>query len=215
MATAMTFTSLLAQLRAYLERGNVADEAVYEQLPNLVNNGERRIATELKIEGFLVFLSGTMTAGTSVYPKPVGWKRTTSWRIGTGATLSSTKYIYTRVYEFLRFYWPDSSLTAEPEFYSDYNFEHWLVAPTPDLAYPYEVSCYVQHTLLSEENQTNWLTENVPQLVLYAALLEATPFLKDDARIPIWKEFYDRTASTLNGEDMSRIFDRAAVRKEA
>ena len=56
MAYAMTFASLQVDLRRYLERGfTLADDPyVYEQLPRLINMAERRIARDLKIQGFIV-----------------------------------------------------------------------------------------------------------------------------------------------------------------
>jgi hypothetical protein len=69
--------------------------------------------------------------------------------------------------------------------------------------------------LLDDVVQTNWLSEYAPQLLLYGTLLEATPFLKNDERIPVWQSMYDRAAAMLNGEDLAKILDRSAVRKEA
>ena len=90
-----------------------------------------------------------------------------------------------------------------------------MIAPTPNSNYPVEVLYYELPPLLSDEVQTNWITERVPQLLLYATLLEAAPFLKNDERIQVWQAMYDRTAGMVNGEDLARMIDRAAVRKEA
>ena len=68
---------------------------------------------------------------------------------------------------------------------------------------------------VDEGVQTNWITEYAPQLLLYGTLVEATPFLKNDERIPVWQSMYDRAAAMLNGEDLAKILDRSAVRKEA
>jgi hypothetical protein len=59
------------------------------------------------------------------------------------------------------------------------------------------------------------LTEYAPDLLTYATLLEATPFLKNDERIATWQAMYDRAAQALNGEDLKRILDRSANRSEA
>ena len=69
--------------------------------------------------------------------------------------------------------------------------------------------------LLSSVNQTNWLTEYAPQLLLYGTLLEATPFLKNDERIGVWQQFYDRALNALNTEDLKKMADRASFRTEA
>ena len=100
-------------------------------------------------------------------------------------------------------------------FYADYDYQHWLVTPTPASAQTLEVMYYEQPALLGDDSQTNWLTEYAPDLLTYATLLEATPFLKNDERIQTWQAMYDRAAQALNGEDLKRIMDRSANRSEA
>ncbi len=217
MAQTMTFTTLQEDIRRYLERGATyaSDPVVYEQIPRLINLAERRISRELKIQGFINVVTGTLTVGQSVYAKPDRWRDTVSMNIGTGNQNNTRKVLFTRAYEYLLSYWPDRSQTDEPIFYSDYDYDHWLIAPTPDAEYPFEILYYELPPLLDDVVQTNWLTEYAPQLLLYGALLEATPFLKNDERINVWQQMYDRAAAMLNGEDLAKILDRTAVRKEA
>lgn len=217
MATSMTFETLKGDVLRYMERSdNVSlDPTFAEQLPRLINLAERRIARELKVQGFINVVNSTLIEGQSVIPKPDRWRDTISINIGTGDENNTRKTLLTRSYEYLRSYWPDNTATGEPEFYGDYNYNNWLIAPSADAAYPFEILYYELPPLLDESVQTNWLTENAPQLILYGTLLEATPFLKNDDRIPTWQAMYDRAAAMLNGEDLAKILDRAAVRKEA
>ena len=217
MATNMTFTTLKEDVQRYLERGSsyASDPVVFEQIPRLINLAERRIARELKVQGFIHVVNGIMAPGQSVYDKPDRWRDTISINFGSGAGLATRTPLFTRSYEYCRAYWPDESQTAQPLFYSDYDYDHWLFAPTPDVAYPFEILYYELPPLLDEVTQSNWLTDYAPQLLLYGTLLEATPFLKNDDRIPTWQNYYDRAAGMLNGEDLAKILDRASVRKEA
>lgn len=217
MSTTMTFTSLKEDVQRYLERGATlaSDAVVYEQIPRLINLAERRIARELKVQGFINVVTGTLNAGNSVLPKPDRWRDTISINIGIGATNNQRKFLFTRDYEYLRSYWPNALDTDEPVFYSDYDYNHWLIAPTPNEDYPFEILYYELPPLLDDETQTNWMTEYAPQLLLYGTLLEATPFLKNDERIPVWQTMYDRSAAMLNGEDLAKVLDRSATRKEA
>lgn len=217
MATTMTFTTLQQDVRRYLERGTTyaSDPVVFEQIPRLINLAERRIARELKIQGFINVVAGTLQTGVSVYNKPDRWRDTVSINIGTGSQNNTRKVLFSRVYEYMLSYWPDRTATEEPIFYSDYDFSHWLIAPTPDEEYPFEILYYELPPLLDDAVQTNWLTEYAPQLLLYGTLLEATPFLKNDERMPVWQSMYDRAAAMLNGEDLAKILDRSSVRKEA
>ena len=216
MSTTVTFTTLKQDVRRYLERGGSAttDPVVFDQIPRLINLAERRAAAELKILGFQNYVTTTLTVGQSVYAKPDRWRDTISVNIGTGATFTNRTFLFPRSYEYLRSYWPNEATTDQPLFYSDYDYAHWLIIPPPAQAYPAEFAYYELPELLDETVQTNWLTEYAPQLLLYGTLLEAAPFLKNDERIPTWQQMYDRAAAITNGEDLGRILDRAAVRKE-
>jgi len=217
MPTTMTFTTLKQDVERYLERGGtlVSDPRVFEQIPRLINLAERRIARELKIQGLINVVTDTLIPGQSVYAKPDRWRDTVSINVGLGPTKTNRTAVQARSYEYLRSYWPDESVRAEPELYADYDYQHWLIIPTPDEAYPIEILYYELPPMLDDVVQSNWLTDYAPQALLYASLLEATPFLKNDERIQVWQGMYDRAAAMLNGEDLSKIFDRAATRKEA
>jgi len=210
MSYSMTYDSLLVDVRRYLERGftQESDQIVYDQLPRLVTLGERRIARELKIQGFIRAVTTPLSTGVAVYLKPDRWRDTVSMTV-TGSP------IFARSYEYCRSYWPDEAETGAPQFYADYDFQHWLITPPPDANYDLEILYYEQPALLGDELQTNWLTDYAPDLLLYATLLEASPFLKNDERVGMWQAMYDRSAKALSGEDLGRIMDRSANRSEA
>jgi hypothetical protein len=214
MAQTTTFTTLKEDIRRYLERGFTlaSDAIVYEQIPRLINLAERRIARELKVQGMINVVTSAMSPGLAVYPKPDRWRTTVSFNFGIG---NEYNQLFPRSYEYVRSYWPNREETDVPLFYADYDYNNWIVSPTPDQAYPFEVLIYQLPPLLDDANQSNWLTEYAPQVLLYACLLEATPFLKNDERIPVWQQMYDRAMQALNGEDLSKILDRSARRTEA
>ncbi len=209
MAYVLTFNSLQEDLRRYLERGftDASDPIVYEQLPRLINLAERRISTELKLQGFIRAITTNLAAGVSVYEKPDRWRDTVSMTL-------NGQPIFGRSYEYLKSYWPTESQLGSPEFYADYDYNHWLIAPTPSASGTLEILYYEMPQLLDDSNQTNWLTTFAPGALLYASLLEATPFLKNDERVPMWQGLYDRAAQSLSGADLAKILDRSAMRTE-
>lgn len=220
MPTSMTFSSLSADLQNYLERGTPLDPIVAAQIPELINLAERAIATALKIQGFVTPVTSGLVAGTSVYAKPNGWRQTISMNYGAGADQNVRTPLLPRSYEYCRAFWPDSSITDPnlvnvPKFYADYDFNHWLIVPTPAINYPWEINYYGQPPLLDNTNQTNWLTNYAPNLLLYRALLEATPFIKNDERIPTWEKMYQEQLAQIDMQDLQKIADRAAVRSKA
>ena len=217
MPQAMTYTTLQNDVRSYLERGGslATDPLVFAQIPNLITLAERRISRDLKIQGFQTVVVTNLQTGVAVLAKPDRWRETISMNIGTGLNNNTRAQVFTRDYEYCRSYWPDETEVDQPLFYADYNYSNWLLVPTPDQDYPIEILYYELPALLDENNQTNWLTEFAPNLLLYATLLEATPFLKNDERIPVWQAMYAQAAQALQEEDMKKVLDRGAVRNEA
>lgn len=57
----------------------------------------------------------------------------------------------------------------------------------------------------SADAAAHFLIVNFPQLCLYGTLLQAMPYLKDDARVMLWKGAYDLQVATYR----SRISDEA------
>lgn len=215
MPTAMNFTSLVDEVAKYLERGGAADPDVRAQIPTCVNYAERRMARDLKIEGVQMVAANTMTIGVSVYPKPDRWRDTISINFGTGTGNKARTPIYARSYEYCRNIWPDESVTGQPRFYADYDNDHFLIAPTPNQAYPFELLYHGMPPLLDETNQTNWLTQYVPQMLLYATLWEVALFCRSFDQTGVWQKEYQTALGAINGEEVRKMADRAATRQGA
>lgn len=216
MAYVMTYTTLVADLQAYIARGYPTDPTVYAQIPHLVAMSEKDINRTLKPQGFEVYVTSTFIASAagSVLQKPDRWRETFFWSMGTGATYNVRKTLWPKSLPYLRDYWPNVTVLGEPKYYGDYGPFHWLVAPSPDYAYPFEIGYYELLQPLDETNQTNWLTQYAPDLLLYASLLQAAPFLKNDERIATWQGMYDKAASTLLAEDARKLMDKSESTQE-
>ena len=89
-----------------------------------------------------------------------------------------------------------------------------MIAPTPNAASTLEI-LYYEQPALGRYIAKQLATEYAPELILYASLLEATPFLKNDDRVQLWQGLYDRCAQAFSGQDLGRILDRSAQRSEA
>jgi hypothetical protein len=205
----MTYNSLVNQVLDYLNR---TDTDTANEIPNFIYQAEQRICRESKNIGLEVYVTNAFTPGVSVYAKPARWRRNITFNFGNGNSNNVRNQIQLRSYEYLRMYWSDPTQMAAPLFYSDYAYEHFLVAPTPDQAYPFELGYLELPEPLSVNVQTNWLTNYAPDVLLYATLLEAIPFLKNDERIPVWQQLYDRGIQSLNSQDDQRITDRGSNR---
>jgi hypothetical protein len=205
MAAVMTYTSLAADIESYLER---TDTATVNKIPTFIMLAEQVIASQIKFLGNLTVNVSTMVQGDPVIAKPARWHKTVSMNVTVDGVKSP---VFLRKYEYLREYWPEATTEDIPKFYADYDYTHWLIAPTPADAYTFEVLYYERVQPLDASNQTNWFTEYAPQALLYGSLLQAMPFLKNDERMPMWRAEYDLIINTLKTEDLQRIGDRQAI----
>jgi hypothetical protein len=204
-ASVMTYDSLVENIQGYLER---TDDATVQKIPLFIMLAEQVIASELKFLGNINVVNSAMTANANIIQKPARWHKTVSMNITVGGVRQP---VLLRKYEYLREYWPNETLTGTPSFYCDYNYDNWLVAPTPDTNYSFEVLYYQRLQPLDSTNQTNWLTIYAPQALLYGSLLQAMPWLKNDDRMPMWKAEYQAIIQTLKTEDVQRIGDRQST----
>lgn len=205
VAAVMTYDSLVADISSYLER---TDQQTLEKIPTFIMLAEQVIAAEIKFLGNLTVNQSNMVQGQAVIDKPARWHKTVSMNVTVGGVRQP---VLLRKYEYLREYWPDPADTDVPKFYCDYDYTHWLIAPTPDSAYTFEVLYYERIQPLDSSNQTNWFTIYAPQALLYGSLLQAMPFLKNDERMPMWQAQYQNIMNVLKAEDVARLGDRQTI----
>jgi hypothetical protein len=60
---------------------------------------------------------------------------------------------------------------------------------------------YAKPDALSDSNASNVFMANAPDALLYGALVEAEPYLMNDARIQVWSSFYANAVTALNTSD--------------
>jgi hypothetical protein len=211
MSFVMTYNSLVDKIKEYLER---TDSSLVDQIPTFIQLAETRLARELKHLGFQRVVTNTFSQGQATVAKPSRWRETISFNYGSGTGNNTRNTVFQRSYEYCRTYWPDPTVTGAPKYFADYNYSNWLIAPTPDSAYPFEIVYYEMVQPIDSTNQTNWLTEFAPDLLLYATLLETAPYLKVDERIPVWQQMYDRAMAAEKGQDIHRLVDRDQISME-
>lgn len=204
MSSNFTYDIIVAQLTSYAER---PDAAYLAQIPVFLALAENRLATEMKQQGFQAVVTGNM-ALTNVQDKPTFWKENISF----GYLLNGVfQPLYLRSLEYIRAWWPNTSVAGVPKYYADYNINHFYVAGTPASAYTFELVYYARLDPLTPSHQENWMTLNAPQALLYACLLEAALWRKNQADVVKWTDQYRGAVSSLINENRERLVDRNAV----
>ena len=203
----LTYDSLSKDIQQYAERD---DDKFVAQLPRFIMMAEQRIAVEAKGLGLVRVVNSKFQANNPVVEKPARWRQTKSWSYVNSKGV--TVYLAPRKYEYCKLYTSDS-VAGDPEYYADADYTHLYVSVPPVSAMTFELSYYERPDPLSEANQTNWTTQNAPQLLLYACLLEAQPFLKNLSMLSMWQSQYAEALASLQREEANFNHDSTEAGK--
>nr|WP_235999396.1 hypothetical protein [Bradyrhizobium uaiense] len=94
---------------------------------------------------------------------------------------------------------------AQPQFFTIFGNEIEL-GPGPDAVYTVEM-VYRQNIPALATNNTNWLLTLAPDIYLYGALMEAAPYIKEDARIQTWGAGLASALGDLNQLGLTSAFN--------
>jgi hypothetical protein len=219
----MNYTTLLNQIIVYANRGN--STGFQEAVPYFIEMGQQKIWKELNTTGFQKTTQlKKFQVNNATIEKPADWQETISIIYGSADNFFINNVVlFPRSYEFCINYWPNVNLSDAanpPLFYSDYQpgqenvspYKYYLIVPTPDKEYNYQITYIGRPNLITNENQTNILTDYYPDLLFYACFLEALIYLKDDQRMPVYTKLYQEALAAANNLTKDRYIDRSVKR---
>jgi len=219
----MNYNTLVDQIIAYANRGGSIEFAA--AIPYFIEMGQQKIWKELNTTGFQKTTQlKKFQVNNATIEKPADWQETISIIYGSADNFFINNVVlFPRSYEFCINYWPNVNLSDAanpPLFYSDYQpgqenvspYKYYLIVPTPDKEYNYQITYIGRPNLITNENQTNILTDYYPDLLFYAAFLEALIYLKDDQRMPVYTKLYQESLTSANNLTKDRYIDRSVKR---
>lgn len=166
-----------------------------ERVPELVSLGEGRLYAELRIRFMETTSNVTITGSTRTSALP------TRWLGGRSVYISGTpnrRLEYKTPVE----YWSihSSRTSAKPDVFT-IEGENFTWGPVPDAGYTAVATFYQKPAALSADADTNGLFTLAPNLLLYTSLIEASPFLGNDARILTWTTLYEDLMMKVHAAD--------------
>ncbi len=188
------FTEIKAAVAEWLDRSDLSNN-----IPDFISLAEVRINRDLRVRAMEQRSQATTTSGNRYIALPPGYLQMRNIQLNTDP-VTPLEFISLEMLD--RLY--GSNATGKPIAYSIVGGEIQL-APIPDSTYDLEVAFYKKFDSLGDgTNSTvtsNWLTTNAPDLILYASLLEAEPFLKNDERVQLWLTGYENAVRKLTAAD--------------
>lgn len=174
----------------------LADDELSQYLEDFISLGEARIYRDLRIRCMEASLSSAISSG--VVAVPTRYKAMKYAYLDGAPIYKLTRKTADWIYQ----NYPTRSSSGVPSFFAR-EAESFIFGPYPDSAYTMKGVYYQSLAALSDSNTTNWFTSNAPDILLFASLCEANPFIKDDVRIALWENKYQMTKSRIQIEDNS------------
>ena len=174
----MSFT--LTTLTSSIQEWTQNDESTFvAEIPFFIKNAEERIFKVVDLDYFRKNVTGSMTSGNKFLEKPSDYLATFSLSYVNSS--SQNVFLLQKDVNYIQEFTPNPSTTGSPRFYSSFDVDTFIVAPTPDASYAVELHYYYRPASLTTDNSgTTWISTNAPDALLYACLVEAYTFMKGE-----------------------------------
>ena len=199
-----TYAELTQQIIDYTETdSNVLTTAI---LNDIIEHAESRIFRNADLDVFKKYKTANLTIGDPFVAMP-------------GATPQLFAFIrYIQIFStdnvritlekkdtsFINEFIPNRTTTGTPKYYANWDNDTIILAPSPDATYTVELAYNAQPTGLSSSNTTTWVSNNAPEMLLYACLVEAFKFLKNPQMVQMYESYYKTALQPFVGEQMGR-----------
>ena len=183
-------TTLKTMIKSYTEVSDtVFTDAILE---NLILNAQQRIMYEVPIDADRKSQTGNLVVGQTTINCPAGalFIRGVQVYTSTSAVTGANEWLLKKDATYLQEYVSstESASRGKPKYYamfggatglSDTTSGRIMFAPVPDATYSFKVHYNLMPaTLEASSNETNYISLNFPQGLLYACLVEAYGYLK-------------------------------------
>ena len=195
----MTYTELVTKIRDYTEvDSNVLTATI---INGFIENAEFRILRDVDSDNNRKYATATVVVTQKYFNVPDNCLVIRSVQITVSG---ETKFLDIRDVTFVNEY-NSESLQGAPKYYANWDENTVIVAPTPDQAYTVQVNYILKPTGLSSNTANTYLSQQFPNGLLYACLVEAYGFLKGpNDMLQYYENRYKQAIEGFSLEQMGR-----------
>ena len=201
----MTYAELLQKIRDYTEvDSNVLTDSI---LNGIIENVEFKILRDVDSDNNRRYDTANLVTSDRFINRPAGLLVVRSVQIvdsNGSSEPDNREFLQYRDTSFMSEFNPTGA-TGVPKYYSLWDEEKIVVAPTPDATYEIQLNYILKDPGLSATNTTTYLSLNFPDGLLYACLAEAYGFLKGPVdMLQLYDKKYGEAAQRFSIEQMGR-----------
>jgi hypothetical protein len=185
-----TYTELQTTIANYLARSDLTT-----QIPDFIRLAELRLRRDLRIRQMLKSVTTVTVAGDETVELPSDFLEVRDLVI-VGTPVQPLSYYSPSAFNRNTRSWESGKPIDYTVLANDFQ-----LSPVPDAVYTVKMFYFASPTFLSSSNASNAFLANTPDALLYGSLLEAAPYLMDDARINTWGTMFDRAMASITRSD--------------
>jgi hypothetical protein len=195
----MTYTELVTKIRNYTEvDSNVLTATIID---GFIQDAEFRILRDVDSDNNRQYATSSIIVDQKYFNTPDNLLIIRSAQITVGGEL---RFLDVRDMSFINEY-NQEQITGAPKYYANWDENTVIVAPTPDQAYTIQLNYILKPTGLSANTATTYLSQQFPNGLLYACLVEAYGFLKGPQdMLQYYENRYKQAIEGFSLEQMGR-----------
>ena len=196
----MNYAELVQAIRRYTDvDSNVFSDSVID---TFITMAENRILRDIDLDYFKKESTGALTSGNKFLGAP---SDILTHRYLMVTVSGDQVFLDFRDTSFMKEYWPDGTDTGVPKYYSVWDQDTFYIAPTPGSNYPVEIGYIYRPAQLSTLNPTTWISNNAPEALLYACLIQAYSYTKGPPdMLNYFNQSYQQAIQGLGTEQQGR-----------
>ena len=201
----MTYAELVQKIRDYTE---VSSNVLTESITNdIIRDAELRIMRDVDVDANKRYATAQVISGTRFIDTPQNTLVIRSAQIvdsdGT-SNPNNREFLEWRDSSFMSEYNPTGA-TGVPKYYSWWDDDTIVLAPTPDATYTIQLNYILKPQTLSSTNTQTYISQQFPNGLLYACLVEAFSFLKGpNDLLQLYEGKYKQVLEGFSIEQMGR-----------
>ncbi len=169
-----------------------SEQVLISRIPDFILLTETRLNRKLEIEEMLTLVTTDTVAEQDWLSIPDRFKRMRSMRIIGLNPIVSLKYRTPAQLDVTQ----GANRSGTPAFYS-VGGDRIRLGPIPQGVFTIEQWMWRKFPVLSDHQTTNWWLENAPDALLYGALMELAPYVKDTEETVLWATKYKTAMDDL------------------
>jgi hypothetical protein len=171
-----TYATLKTAIQDYLDN---TETTFVNNLNTFIQTTEERILKGVQLPVFRKNVTGRATQGNTYLATPSDFLSPFSLALIDSS--GNYSYLLLKHVSWIRDYTPSAATEGLPLYYSQFDDDTFLLAPTPNATLDFELHYNYRPASLTsmQSSEQTWLSDNAPNAMLYGALVEGAVFMKE------------------------------------